>query len=397
MAIPEPIIKKSHCSYCGDAPLHHHFSYLHSLLFITFDNHIIKVANRAPNFLKVFVDSLLIFIFQIFRFFRIARFSSDIDKAKSFRSRVIWEEAKKRGIKMEQIIILSKPLDFYRATINGKKIYFESLPIPRKFLDTRKDWDDKFVLKEELEVSNIPIPAYFKLPLFGGEGRFQNIFEKLRKPIIVKPKVGSRGRHTITNINTLQQFKDAIKIVKQICPYIVVEEHISGYVCRATLVAGKLAGFYRGQAPHVVGDGKQTISELILEKDKNRHERVERVQVGEELRYYITRSGFLLESVLPYGEILFLSHRVGRLFGGATKEMLGELHSSFVPILEKTAKLLELAVVGFDCIIPDPEKSADSQKWGIIECNTLPFIDLHYYALEGKPQNIAGMIWDLWK
>ena len=56
-----------------------------------------------------------------------------------------------------------------------------------------------------------------------------------------------------------------------------------------------------------------------------------------------------------------------------------------------------LMVAGFDSIIPDPTQPADSQHWGIIECNTLPFIDLHYYALEGKPQNIAGMIWDLWK
>ena len=56
-----------------------------------------------------------------------------------------------------------------------------------------------------------------------------------------------------------------------------------------------------------------------------------------------------------------------------------------------------LPVVGFDVIIGDPTKSADSQRFGIIECNSLPFIDLHYYALEGKPRNIAGMIWDMWK
>jgi len=56
-----------------------------------------------------------------------------------------------------------------------------------------------------------------------------------------------------------------------------------------------------------------------------------------------------------------------------------------------------LSVVGFDCIIPDPTKDANSQRWGIIECNSLPFIDLHYFALEGKPKNIAGMIWDMWE
>ena len=76
--------------------------------------------------------------------------------------------------------------------------------------------------------------------------------------------------------------------------------------------------------------------------------------------------------------------------------MLDELHPSFIPILKRAADIVDLPVVGFDVIIPDPTKSADAQRWGIIECNTLPFIDLHYYALLGQPKNIAGEIWDLW-
>ena len=85
------------------------------------------------------------------------------------------------------------------------------------------------------------------------------------------------------------------------------------------------------------------------------------------------------------------------MFGGYTREFIEGLHPSFVPVLEKAAKVVGLSVMGFDCIIPDPEKDANSQKWGFIECNSLPFIDLHYYALEGKSQNIAGLIWDKWK
>ena len=100
---------------------------------------------------------------------------------------------------------------------------------------------------------------------------------------------------------------------------------------------------------------------------------------------------------MPVGVSLSLTHRIGRLFGGKTIEMIDDLHPSFIPILTKAAKIVGLSVVGFDCIIPDPSKEEVSQKWGIIECNSLPFIDLHYYALEGKPRNIAGMIWDLWE
>ncbi|HTE48752.1 MAG TPA: hypothetical protein VK675_02505, partial [Candidatus Paceibacterota bacterium] len=108
------------------------------------------------------------------------------------------------------------------------------------------------------------------------------------------------------------------------------------------------------------------------------------------------RAGFVMTDILPQGVYLPLTYRAGRLFGGKTIEMWRDLHPSFIPIFEKAAEIVGLSVVGFDAIIPNPTKPAETQRFGIIECNTLPFIDLHYYALEGKPKNIAGMIWDMW-
>jgi D-alanine-D-alanine ligase-like ATP-grasp enzyme len=355
----------------------------------------VKVASHAPKFLKDFAGLVPVFLFKTLVFLGLAHFSRDINKANSFRSRIIWEEAKRRGIEMEQIIIGKKPLDWYRAKFAGKTIYFESIPIQSEFLDFKKDWDNKIILKKELSKHKIPVPEYKRVPFFRNKN-IEGLLSKIKPPVIVKPQLGSRARHTITNIHTIEHLKDGINIAGKISPHLVVEEHLQGYVCRATLIGGVLAGFYRGKAPFIVGDGKKTIRELIEEKDKERNERVEQVRLGEELYAHIARSGFNIEDVLPDQMTLTLSHRIGRLFGGTTKEMIDELHPSFTPILEKAASVVGLSVVGFDCIIPDPTKEEDSQRWGIIECNTLPFIDLHYYALEGKPRNIAGMVWDLW-
>ncbi len=263
-------------------------------------------------------------------------------------------------------------------------------------MDFKKDWDNKIVLKEELSKHDIPVPVYFKLSPFGFR-RLGYVFSKFKTPVIVKPQLGSRGRHTITNISSLPHFIESVAVVRQISSHIVVEEHLDGYVCRATLVNGVLAGFYTAQASSVIGNGEKTIRELIEDKDKYRNARVEKVRLGPELYAHIKRSGFSIDDVLPNKVSLILSHRMGRMFGGTTKEMIDDIHPSFIPILEKAARIVGLPVIGFDCVIPDPTKEADKQRWGIIECNTLPFIDLHYYALEGKPRNIAGMIWDLWK
>lgn len=401
--IDEPHVKKSFCSYCGDAPINHFFSVLESLMSITLDNHAKKFIKYVPVLIKDFVDLVPEFLFRTFAFFGLAKFSNDIHKATSFRSRIIWEEAQKRGIAMEQVIFLGKALDFYRAPLKIKNkvrnFYFESIPIRPEFLDMAQNWDDKVLLKKEFKRQNIPVPDHFEYFVFSfsASKNKADIFSKLQKPIIVKPRVGSRGRHTITNIHTLSQLQEGVSISAQICPYLIIEEHLKGAVCRATLVNGVLGGFYKGQAPTLEGDGKKTIHELIEEMDNTRNDRVERIRISKELHDHIARSGFVISDILPQGVSLSLTHRIGRLFGGKTVEMIDSLHPSFVPIFEKAAKIVGLSVVGFDCIIPDPLKDASSQKWGIIECNSLPFIDLHYYALEGKPRNIGGMIWDMWK
>ena len=398
-----PSVKEGSCSYWGDAPINHTLSFLESIIDITLDNHAKKFLKYVPSFIKNFADLVPKFLFETLVFFKITEFSGDISRANNFRSRIIWEEAKKRGILMEQVIFFGKPLDQYRALLKignkNKYFYFESIPIRPEFLDMSKNWDDKVVLKKEFKKHNIPVPSYFEFSFFvkNTNKNIREIFSKLKKPIIVKPRVGSRGRHTVTNIHTLEQFQEGIKIPRQICSYLIVEEHLEGNVCRATLINGVLAGFYKGQAPTLIGDGKKTIKELIEEKDKKRENRVEPIRISKELHYHIGRSGFLISDILPEGVSLPLSHRIGRLFGGKTIEMIDGLHPSFVPILKRASEIVGLSVVGFDCIIPDPTKDEASQEWGVIESNSLPFIDLHYYALEGKSRNIAGMIWDMWK
>lgn len=403
--INKPNIKKSSCSYCGNAPVSHLFYFLESTVSITLDIYAKKFLRYVPFFVKYCVDLVPEILFRTLAIFRLARFSRDITKAHTFRSRIIWEEAEKRGITMEQVIFLGRPLDYYRAKFTfknkDKTIYFESIPIRPELSDMTQTWDDKVTLKKEFRKHGIPVPGFSEFLFLGflqftKRKKIKKIFSQLSKPLIVKPRVGSRGRHTIINISSLEQLREGICIAGRMSPYLIIEEHLEGSVCRATFVGGVLAGFYRAQAPTLLGDGKKTIRELIILMDQNRPKRVHPILLTKELEENISRLNFRIDDILPDQKTLPLTHRMGRFFGGQTKEMVEDIHPSFIPILRRAAEVTGLAVVGFDAIIPDPTKSAETQRWGIIECNTLPFIDLHYYALEGKPKNIAGMIWDLW-
>lgn len=395
ISIIKKMSEKSICAYCGDAPVNHRLAYFGSVISLFFDTMFNWAFRLVPAFAVRVVDKLLQTILRGLVFLRIIKLSDNIELATTLRSRVIWDEAIRRGIKMEQLVIFGRHTDNYRAKVNDKYIYFNSLPVPSEAALSKENWDDKFFLKKKFSLKGLPVPRHAQVPFSLSERK--SFFEKFEKPLIVKPRLGSRGRHTITNIHTLEEFESAVKKAREISVQVVAEEYLEGYVCRATCVAGKLVGFYRAESASVVGDGEKTISELIEEKNAKRHERISPIQISDEMKDFVARCGYHLESVLPKGVKVNLSHRIGRFFGGSTKEMLPELHPSFVPMLEKAGIATGLNVAGFDCIIPDPELVATKQRWGIIECNTLPFIDLHYFALEGKPPNIAGMIWDFWK
>ncbi len=388
---------KSSCAYCGDAHVNHVFLYITSVVSNIMDPLLSSLNRRTPRFLTAFAEGILHLLLHVMLLLRIGKFDDDIEQAASLRSKIVWEEAIRRGLHPQQLVILGKPTEHMRVKMNGKFFYYDSLPIPIKIGDTGStDWDDKYVLKKRFANTGIPIPKFAEVPLFS-KARIEKLWNEFEKPIIVKPALGSRGRHTTTNISDMSAFKKAISVGRIISPFLIMEEHLHGFVCRATVVGGKLAGFYRAEPPIVIGDGVKNIGELIAERDATRPDRVSKIELTQEIREHMSRQGYDLEYVLPAGKKVALTHRTGRLFGGRTREMLDELHPSFVPILERAGQMTGLPVLGFDCIVPDPEKDQASQRWGIIECNTLPFIDLHYFALEGKPKNITGMVWDLWK
>ena len=90
------------------------------------------------------------------------------------------------------------------------------------------------------------------------------------------------------------------------------------------------------------------------------------------------------------------SQKTSRGCGGTTTEVTDITHRDNVEMLEHVARFLADPLIGVDFIMEDITKSwKEEQHCGIIECNSLPFIDLHHYPLFGKPNNIAGKLWDL--
>ncbi len=388
---------KGACAACNDSPVAHTPLYITSSLEAWLADHSLPRFITGPLFVRVrnaLADIVLAAFVRGALFFRMARLSSDRECACTYRSQVVWEEAARRGIKMEQLFIFGKPTEIYRAEYHGMTIYFQSIPVPDALVSEQFDrLDDKHYFKKLLHDNGIAVSGAHVVTSLE-EAR--DVFDSMQKPVVVKPRIGTRARHTTTNIHTRDEFDAAYKLANEICAYMLIEEHYEGAVSRATVVGGKLEGFLQMMQARITGDGVHTIAELITQKNMSRHERVAEVLLDDEHRAFLSRSGYTPESVLPNGVTTDLSRRTGRFEGGATREMRDSVHPSLRAKIEQAAHILKTPLVGFDIIIPDPEANPEKQRWGFLEANSLPYIDLHYFPLEGAPSNVAAAVWDLW-
>lgn len=381
------------CPYCGNNPISHGSAKLTSLVSDLFAPVERRVASSRP-FRSIATEtqaSLPLFL-RTLEAVGIARFSGDPSTARFARARFLWEEAEARGIRMESVRILNHPADAYRATVHGSTIYFVAIPRPRTTESGSEFWlDDKLELKKTLSAAGIPVPCGNAFTRFEPLRRY---FAELEKPAVLKPRLGSRGRHTTTNIYTESDLRRAFDIAKQISRTVVLEEHLVGSVFRATLVGGELVGVLEGMPPRVTGNGKDGIMQLVERKNVARHPNVSAVALGETHREFLARTGRSFDTILKNGETIDLLEKIGISYGGSSREVTDSTHPETKRILTEAARILNDPLIGFDFIIPDIAASPHGQKWGIIECNSRPFINLHHDPIEGTPLNAARRVWD---
>ncbi len=417
---------KIKCEYCGNNPVPH-------FVYWFFESLNILLSPIRQSFLKAFsfirLPDASRIATKIGNFFGIISFNLDINKCKVERAKVLWEEAQKRGIKMEELLLFGKPFDVYAAEANqqvsksaskqiSKVIIFSGLPRPRNIDRVALDaMDDKAILKKKFVEAGLPVPKggsvwnfgqakkIFKdlecsVPIYGRPGwlinppRLAPSETGRHATAIVKPRAGSRGRHSTTFVSTVDDLESAYKIAKQLCFWVVVEEQLFGPVYRATVINYELCGVLRGDSPQVVGDGLNSIMKLIEIKNLSPHPGIKDIKTDHDTEKFLARQNLKLTSVLTKGQIVSLSEKIGVSYGGSSSEDFEICHPDNKELFVKAAKVVSDPIIGFDFIIPDITKSYKEQKCGFLEANSLPFINLHHNPLLGKSRNVAAKVWD---
>lgn len=329
-------------------------------------------------------------------FLKVAHFQYKPSEKDSFRTKCFWDEATRRGIKMKEFR-MGMVRDSFIAEYKGKKMSFDGLPRPEEMSSDSIDWmDNKGIMKIKFLKEGLPVAR-------GGvaftKRKALKIFNEITKPVITKPNLGSRSRHTLIHINTEDTLIYGFRKAKKLSPLVVVEEELRGYLFRCTLVGGKFVGAVRRDQPEVIGDGVSTLQELF-DKENERPERkgpiFHKIVIDPDAEKELQREGITMKDIPAKGRLVTFSQKTSRGIGGTTTEVTDMVHPENIKMLEKLGAFLKDPLVGVDLIIERIEEPwYTEQHCGIIECNSLPFIDLHHYPLFGKPNNVAGKLWDL--
>lgn len=385
-----------YCKDCEPAPEIHIVAYL-SVVFGWFDRFFYDFMELLfKNTAEKISNTIAVPFFKTMVFLKLGYWTERPDAKDTWRTKCFWEEATRRGIKMREFH-LGPIRDGFVAEYKGKTILFDGLPRPDDEESSSLKWmDNKGTMKKKFLKEGLPVAPGGVA--FSKRGALK-IFNNIKKPIITKPNLGSRSRHTMIHINTPEDLLVGFKKAKKLSPLVVIEEELSGYLFRGTLIGEKLEGVVRRDQPEVKGDGIKTLQELLNEENKRPERKgpiFHPIPIDKEALAELKRQNITLDDIPTKDRVITFSQKTSRGCGGTTTEVTDIVHPDNVEMLEHVGRFLKDPLVGVDFIMEDITKSwKEEAHCGIIECNSLPFIDLHHYVMFGKPNNVAGKLWDL--
>lgn len=343
------------------------------------------------------LDQLAISVFKLLSRLNAVRFSDNLQPYDNSRTRALWQSADKRHIKLKRISLFSFPTQLFLAQYKGQNRIFMTLPRPYGPATRGFDWmDNKAIMKTKFQRAGIPVAKGGSVWTFK---QALKIFNQIKKPAIIKPIHGSRSRHTTLHINTPAELLTAYNKAKQLCFWVMVEEELSGLVYRPTVIGGKVIAVAKKEPGFVIGDGAATVEQLVSRENKNPlrqgpvfHHLPKDGGAEKEL----ARQNYSWTSIPATGSKIYLSQKTGRDSGGCIVDVTGQTHPENIALFAKVAHIVGDPLIGIDFVISNITRPWHEQSLcGVLECNSLPFVDVHHATLGGPARDVAGALWDI--
>lgn len=179
-------------------------------------------------------------------------------------------------------------------------------------------------------------------------------------PVVVKPSNCDRGEGVTVGINNNEQLSSAFDVARKFSKRrpILVEQEVAGVCHRLFITDGDLLYAIKRRPLSVIGNGKDTVDELISncqsrESSKAPWLRSYRYLNDTFAEQTMAAKGFSINSIPTDGELVPLRPFQSDEWGGTPEDVTSMVHPENISIAVRAAKVFGLYNAGIDIISPD--------------------------------------------
>lgn len=257
---------------------------------------------------------------------------------------------------------------------------------------------NKELTKRMLHDSAIPVPMGDLIDSLEG---LERVIKKIGYPVVIKPLDGNHGKGSSINVTDWNAAKLGLQHAQNYSKKVIVEKYITGFDFRVLVINNKMVAAARRVPAHIIGNGENTIEELIAieNQDPRRgygHENVlTEISVDKDTLDLLEKLQYTLETVPHKGEIVYLKSTANLSTGGTSIDVTEMVHPENITMAERISKIIGLDVCGIDIMAENLTQPLKESGAAIIEVNAAPGFRMHLAPSEGLPRNVAAPVVDM--
>ena len=244
------------------------------------------------------------------------------------------------------------------------------------------------------------------IPVAGGgicsdENELSEVINKIGYPIVLKPLNGNHGKGASINVTNWEDAVAGLEYAKNYSHRIIVEKFITGFDFRVLVIDNKLVAAAKRVPAHVLGNGKDTIQQLIdtTNLDPRRgygHENVlTQIDVDRDTEDLLEKLNYNLNTIPHNGETVYLKSTANLSTGGTSVDVTDMMHPENIFLCERISRVIGLDVCGVDIMAENLTQPLKENGGCILEVNAAPGFRMHLAPSEGLPRNVASPVIDM--